>query len=104
MKCMEEYEYMILIIASYLANYEVNSTYCNCKVVNHEKRAKQFFSQGKFNSSTLYFSTLYPNYIHILLIHYILLSKKNIVYTQNYIAKRKKCFSVFLKKLSPVVG
>ena len=49
-------------------------SYCDSKVVNGSKNAKQFFFQGKFNSSTLYFSPLYPNYIHILfhhpLIHY----------------------------------
>ena len=54
----------VQIIASQFANFEVNSSYCDCKVVNHKKIVKHFFYQGKFNSSKLYFSTLYPHFIH----------------------------------------
>ena len=66
----------IWTIALLLANCEVNSDYCDCKVVNHPKQEKQFFSQRKFNSSALYSSTLHPNYILILYIHCVLLSKE----------------------------
>ena len=44
--------------------------------MNHVKNMKQSFSQGKFNSSTLYFPPLYPHYIYILFIHCILLSNE----------------------------
>ena len=40
------------------------------------KILKLFFSQEKFDSSTLNFSTLYPNFIHILLIHCVPLAKE----------------------------
>ena len=49
-------KFRVQIIASYFANCEVSSSYCNCKVVNHMKNVKQFFSQRKFNSSMLDFS------------------------------------------------
>ena len=52
-----------------------------------------FFSQGKFNSFKLYFSTLYPYFIHPL--HTII--KRNITYIQNY-TKNVKNASQFLKK------
>ena len=65
----------------------MNSGYYNCKVVNHKKKQEAVFSQGKFNSSILYFfriiSTPYPRFIHTL--HTVI--KKNIAYTQNYMAK-----------------
>ena len=51
------------IIASHFANCKVNSSYCNCKVVNHKKNGKRFFSQEDFDSSTAYFSTAYSTYI-----------------------------------------
>ena len=47
-------------------------SYCDSKVVNDMKNVKQFFSQGKFNSSTLYFSLLYPHHIHILFHHLLI--------------------------------
>ena len=76
---------------------KLSSSYCNRKVVNHEKNVKQFFSQGKFNSSKLYFSiilsSLHPHFTHPL--HIII--KRNIVYTQSYIAKCKICFSIRTK-------
>ena len=81
------------IITSHFPNCEVNSGYCNCKVVNHEK----VFSQGKFDSSTLYFSTLYPNFIHILLIHYIILSKE-ILFIPKITSQNAKNPSQILKK------
>ena len=49
---------------------EVNSSHWDCKVVNHEKIAMPFFSQGKFNSSKLLFSTIYPYSIHPLYTYY----------------------------------
>ena len=58
-----------------------------------------FFPKEIFNSSTLDFSTLYPSYIHILLIHCILFFIRNTVYIQNCIAKCKKCFSILIKTL-----
>ena len=83
----------VRIIALHHANCEVNSSCCDCKVVNYTKIAKQFFSQGKFNSSKLYFSASYPYFIHPL--HTII--KRNIAYTQNYTTKWKKCFAIFKK-------
>ena len=56
----------------HFANCEANSSYCNFKVVNGTEIVKQFFSQGKFISSKLYF----PNHILILFVHCILLSKE----------------------------
>ena len=68
----------------------MNSSYCNCKVVNHTKNAKQFFPQGKFTSSGSYSSRLYPYFIHPL--HAII--SRSIACTQNYMAKCEKCFAV----------
>ena len=83
----------VRIIVLHFANCEVNSSYCGCKVVNHTKIAKQFFSRGKFNSSRLCLSTSYPYFIHSL--HTII--KRNIAYTQNYNTKWKKCFAILEK-------
>ena len=66
----------VQIIAFHFTNCEVNSSYCNCNAVNHTRKAKQFLSQGKFNSSTLYFSTLHPHYILILFLNCMLLPKE----------------------------
>ena len=84
---------MFRIIASHFANCELSSSYCDRKVVNHTKNAKQFFLQGKYNSSGLYSSTLYPYFIHPL---YAIISG-NIAYTQYYMAKCKKCFAILKK-------
>ena len=73
-------------------------SYCNCKVAYHTRNVKQFFSQGKFYSST-YFSPLYPYFIHPL--HTI---KRNIAYTQNYIAKCKRCFAFLTEKVLSKAG
>ena len=75
----------------HFANCEENSSYCDWKVVNHTKNGKQFFPQGKFNSSGSYSSTSYPYFIHPM--HAII--SRNIAYTQNYIAKCKQCFPLF---------
>ena len=83
----------VRIIALHFANCKVNSNYCDYKIVNHTKIAKQFFSQGKFNSFKLYFSKLYPYFIHPL--HTII--KRNTTYIQNYPKKCKKCLA-FLKR------
>ena len=40
-----------------IANCEVNSSYRNCKVVNHERNAKQFFSKENL---------IHPHYIQII--------------------------------------
>ena len=80
----------VWIIALYFANCRMNSSYCDCKVINHAKNAKQFFPQGKLNSSTLYFSTSHPHFIHLL--HTII--KIIIAYRQIYITKCKKCFTI----------
>ena len=85
----------VRIIAVHFANCEVNSSHCNCKVVNHTKNAKQFFPQGKFTSSRSYSSSLYPYFIHPL--HAII--SRTIAYTQNYIGKCKNCFVVLTKLL-----
>ena len=70
--CGSSHYLRVQIITLHYASCEVNSSYCDCKVVNFIKIVKQFFSQGKFNSSKLYF----PHYILILLIQLILLSKE----------------------------
>ena len=91
----------VQIITLHFANCKVNSSYCNCRVVNHTKIAKQFFSKAKFNLSKLYFSTLYPYFIHPL--HTII--KRNVGYTQITPQNVKKCFAILKhlqKALSPV--
>ena len=80
---------MVRVIASHLANCEVNSSYCNCKVVKHEEDAKQFFFPKE---SFIHSHFLFPHY-HPL--HTII--KRNTVDTQNNIAKCKKNLSIFLK-------
>ena len=49
----------VRIIASYFANCEVNSSYCDCKIVNYTKIAKQFISK-----ENLIFPRIFPRYIH----------------------------------------
>ena len=81
------------IIVWHFANCGVNSSYCSCKVVNHEKNVRQFFSQGKFS-----LSPLYPNYIHILLIYCMQLLKEICFIPKKVtLQKRKKCFSILKK-------
>ena len=67
----------VQIRALHFTNCEVNSSYCNHKVVNHTTNANQVFYQLNINSSALYFSTLYLHFVHPL--HTII--KRNIVYT-----------------------
>ena len=88
----------VWIITSHFANCEVNSSHCHCNFANHEKNANQFLSQGEFNSSTLYFFTLYPNDIHILFIHCILLSKEVLLILKITLLNTKKYFSILKKK------
>ena len=80
----------VRIIALHFVNCEVNSSYHNCKVVNHEKNPKQFLlSQGK----VIFFhiiSKLYPHFTHPL--HNII--KRNIAYSQSSSQNAKKYFSV----------
>ena len=82
-------KFRVRMIVSHFANCEVNSTYCDYKVVNHTKIAKNF-SQGKFNSSKLYFSILHPYFFQLL--HTII--KTNIGYAQNYTTECRKCFGI----------
>ena len=70
----------------------MNSSYCDCKVVNHTK-ISNVYSHGIFNSFKFYFSTLYAYFIQQL--HTI--TKTNIAYTQNYTAKCKKRFTILKK-------
>ena len=70
----------VWIIASHFTNCKVNSSYCSGKVVNYMKNAKQFFSQRKFNSSMLDFSTLYPSYPHFTHPLYTVFHKKYCLY------------------------
>ena len=81
---------MVWNIAAHFASFEVNSSYCDCKVVNHTKNAKQFFPQRKFTSSGSYSSRLYLYFIYPL--HAII--SRSIACTQNYMAKCEKCFAV----------
>ena len=82
--------YRVWIISSHFTNCKVSSSYCDCKVVNHTKIEKQFLTQRKFNSCKLYFSSLYPYFIHPLLT----IIKRNIAYTQNHTTKSRKCFTI----------
>ena len=50
----------VWIVASHFPNYEMNSSYCDCKVGNHLKIAKQFYPKENL---------IRPNYI---LPHYTL--------------------------------
>ena len=68
--------------SSPFAKCKVNSSYCDCKVIKHTKIV-----------TPLYFSTLYPYFIHPL--HTI--AKRNIAYTKNYTTKCKKCFPILKK-------
>ena len=63
-------------------------SYCNCTVVNH---AKQFFSKENLIHSHYFFPiifTLHPHFINPL--HTSI--ERNIAYSQNGIAKSKRCF------------
>ena len=102
----------VLIIASCFANYEVNSSNCDCKVVNHTKNTKQFFPK----ENLIHLDHTLPHYIHILFIHYMLLlveillilnitleNAKNDLqfWKQNFRLWRAKCFatlSIFIAK------
>ena len=92
-----KYHNRVWIIASHFANCEVNCIYCDCNVVNHEENAKQFFSQGELNSSTLCFSMLCPNDIHVLFIRCILLPK-GVLLILKITSQNTKNISQFLKK------
>ena len=59
----------VWIIALHFANCEVNLVIAILKLLMIRKMRSSFFSQRKFNLSTLYFSPLYPHYIHILFHH-----------------------------------
>ena len=82
----------VRIISLLFTNYKVRSSYCNGKVVSHKKKAKQFFSQGKFNSFILYFSTLYPNYIRICSSTAYYYQKKYCLYPKLHCKTKKRYF------------
>ena len=52
----------VQIIVSHFANCEVSSGYCNCKVVNHTKNAKQFFPKGNLVCPHY----IFPHYIQVI--------------------------------------
>ena len=91
--------YRVWIISSHFTNCKVSSSYCDCKVVNHTKIAKQFLTQRKFNSYKLYFSSLYPYFIH----HCTLLSKE-ILLIPKTTPQNPKNASQFLKYLLTCSG
>ena len=62
----------VRIIALLFTDCKVNSSYCNCRAVNHMKIAKQFSPKENLVRSNYVF----PHYIFILFIHCILLSKE----------------------------
>ena len=85
--------YRFWIITLHFTNCNVNSSYCDSNVVNHEKNVKQFFPKENLIHPNYIFHVIskwYPHFIHPL--HTI--TKWSIAYTQNYIAKYKKCFSI----------
>ena len=67
----------------------MNSSYCNCKVVDHAKIAKEFFPKETLIRFTLYLYFICP-------LHTII--KRNDGYNQNYTTKCKKCFAILKKK------
>ena len=92
--CIVSFYSRVRIIGSHFANCEVNSSYCNCKVVNGTKIAKQFFSQGKFSLSKLYF----PHHILVLFIHCILLSKEIMLILKITRVKSLATLGIFITK------
>ena len=68
----------------------------NCKVVNHEENAKQFFPK----ENLIHPQYIFPHYIQIIstfylsIAYYYQIIKRNIVCAQNYIAKCKKYFLI----------
>ena len=72
----------VWIIASHFANSKVNSTYGNCKVVNHTKNEvfpKENLIDPHYIFSHIYIISTFYSYIAF---YY----QKNIPYTQNYMA------------------
>ena len=63
------------------------------------EKSKAFFPQENFNSSAFYFSTLFPNCIHILLTQCTLLTKQ-ILFTPKITSQNGNNASQFLKKNS----
>ena len=64
-----------ILISLYRIKVKTHRLYIKVFLHIAEKR-EAVFSLGKFDSFLSYFFTLYPTYIHILLIHCILMSKK----------------------------
>ena len=73
----------VSIIVLHFANCEINSSYCDCKVVIHMKIAKQFLPKENL---------IRPNYIFPSLFHssVVYFFKRNISYTPNYVKKMQK--------------
>ena len=94
------------IIASHFANCKMNSSYFNCKVVNHTKMAKQFFEKENLVCPNY----IFLHYIFIVFIHCILLSTKILLNLKTMLKNAKDPLQ-FLKKIFacnragfPIVG
>ena len=83
----------VWIITSHFANCkEVNSSYCDCKVVNHTKNEKQFFPK----ENLIHLDHTLPHYMHhssiVLLAAEILLILKITSHAKNALQFLKKNF------------
>ena len=87
--------FRVQIIVFHFANSELNSSYCDCKFVNHMKNAYQFFPK----ENLILPHYIFPYYLHIYPSHTNII-QRNIANTQNYITKCKTCFTVLKKKFS----
>ena len=94
--------YRVRMIVSYFANCEVNSSYCNCKVVNHMKNVKQFFPKGYFIHVRFFhiISKLYPHFTHPL---YTVFHKKYCLYPKLHHKMQKMLLNSY-KNPSPATG
>ena len=66
--------------------------YCNCKIVNNTKTAKQVLPK-----ENLIRPHIFRRYIHILFIHCILLSNEILLITKFTSQNAKKCFAILKK-------
>ena len=90
----------IRIIASHFANCEVNFSYCDCKVVNHTKNAKQFCPK----ENLIHLDHTVPHYILILFIHWMLLLAEILLIVKITLQNAKNALQFLKKKLSPAAG
>ena len=88
----------VWIIALHFANCEVNSSYCKCKVVNHEKNAKHFFPK----ENLIHPHYIFPHHIQIISTFYSSIAysfyEKKYSLHPNLYQKMGKNASHFLKK------